>query len=78
MTRDIRRRLEKLESQVLPQPTEQEKKMRLWQVAPNVCRRLLFGRSGTRRDQKNRLRTPMRGHWDIRARMNFERPAEAK
>ena len=31
LTRDIRRRLEKLESQVLPQPTEQEKKMRLWE-----------------------------------------------
>ena len=78
LTRDIRRRLEKLESQVLPQPTEQEKKMRLWEWLLLYAVVYYLGGPAPDGDQRNRLRAPMRGRWDIRVRLNFERPAKPK
>ena len=72
MTRDIRRRLEKLESQVPRQPTEQEKIVQLHQQFLRFAVAYYLGDLGP--DQS--VRAPMRGHWDIRGRLNFERPAK--
>jgi hypothetical protein len=70
MTRNLQRRLQKLESQVPQQPTEQERDVQSFRNFLMCAMAYYLGDPGPNEAPYR----PTGGHWDIRTRMSFERP----